>query len=124
MQAAYIEQVGPAQNIRFGDLPLPFVGARDVLVKVAAVAVNGVDTYIRSGSFTTPLPLPFIIGRDMVGIVSEIGGEVTRFHPGDRVWSDNQGYAGRQGYAGSYPAAALEPDGGPGIVLQSPARGG
>ncbi len=50
----------------------------DVLVKVVAVEVNAVDTSIRSGSFKTALPFPFIIGRDMVGIVIEIGQDVTR----------------------------------------------
>jgi len=102
MKAAYIEQVGPPQAIRYGDLPMPTVGRAAVLVKVVAVAVNAVDTYIRSGSFKTALPFPFIIGRDMVGIVIEIGQDVTRFRPGDRVWTDNQGYDGRQGTFAEY----------------------
>lgn len=102
MKAAYIEQVGPPQNIQYGDLPMPTVGRKDVLVKVEAVEVNAVDTYIRSGSFKTPLPFPFIIGRDMVGIVTETGQDVTQFRPGDRVWTDNQGYDGRQGTFAEY----------------------
>lgn len=97
MKAAYIEQVGPPQAIQYGDLPLPPVGRRDILVKVEAVTVNAVDTHIRGGSFKTSLPFPFIIGRDMVGTVTEIGKDVTGFRPGDRVWTDNQGYYGRQG---------------------------
>ena len=79
MKAAYIEQVGPPQNIRYRELPLPNVGRKDVLVKVEAVTVNGVDTYIRSGRIKTALPFPFIIGRDMVGIVTQIGEDVTQF---------------------------------------------
>lgn len=102
MKAAYIEQVGPPQNIQYGELPLPAVGHKDILVQVKAVAVNAVDTYIRSGNVKTALPLPFIIGRDMVGIVVEIGRDVTRFHVGDPVWSDNQGYGGRQGTFADY----------------------
>jgi len=102
MKAAYIEQVGPSQAIQYGDLPTPTVGRKDILVKVEAVAVNGVDTYIRSGRVKTPLPFPFIIGRDMVGIVTEVGEDVTQFCPGDRVWTDNQGYDGRQGTFSQY----------------------
>lgn len=102
MKAAYIEQPGPPQHIQYGDLPMPNMGKRDVLVKVTAVEVNSVDTYIRSGAYKTSLPHPFIIGRDMTGIVSEVGPEVTQFRPGDRVWTNNQGYDGRQGTFAEY----------------------
>lgn len=73
MKAAYIDQPGPPQNIHYGDLPLPSMGKRDVLVKVLAVDVNAVDTYIESGRFKIPLPFPFIIGRDVTGIVVRVG---------------------------------------------------
>lgn len=53
MKAAYIELVGPPQTIEYGDLPMPTVGRKDILVKVEAVTVNGVDTYIRSGRIKT-----------------------------------------------------------------------
>jgi NADPH2:quinone reductase len=102
MKAAYLEQVGPPQAIQYGELPMPTVGRKDVLVKVVAVAGNAVDTSIRSGSFKTALPFPFIIGRDMVGIVIGIGQDVTQFRPGERVWTDNQGYDGRQGTLAEY----------------------
>src|SRR5574340_740253 len=102
MKAAYIDQPGPPQNIHYGDLPLPSVGKRDVLVKVLAVDVNAVDTYIESGKFKTPLPFPFIIGRDVTGIVVRAGEEVSRFRAGDRVWANNQGYDGRQGTFAQY----------------------
>src|SRR5205085_12420606 len=102
MKAAYIEQLGPPANIRYGELPPPMVRERDVLVKVAAVTVDPIDTYIRGGAYKTPLPLPFIVGRDLTGVVAEIGPEVTRFKPGDHVWANNQGYDGRQGTFAGY----------------------
>ena len=97
MKAAYIESTGPAENIRFGDLPDPQIDAYDVLVKVTAVCVDPIDTYIRSGLYKIDMPLPFIIGRDMTGIVEAVGASVTKFKQGDRVWANNQGYGGRQG---------------------------
>lgn len=97
MKAAYIDQPGPPKGIRFGDQPMPQIGARDVLVKVTAVAVNPVDAYIRSGKVPMQLPLPFILGRDMVGEVVAVGSNVTRFSPRERVWCNNQGIHGRQG---------------------------
>jgi NADPH:quinone reductase len=42
------------------------------------------------------------VGRDLTGVVAEIGPEVTRFKPGDRVWANNQGYDGRQGTFAEY----------------------
>src|SRR4051794_21511445 len=104
MQAAYIEKVGPPENIRYGDLPVLALGPGDVLVKVSAVCVNPVDTYIRSGQFPMELPFPFVVGRDMTGVVQAVGPAVTRFHPGDGVWCNNQGYHGRQGTFAEYVA--------------------
>ena len=81
MKAAYIEAVGPADQIRYGELPEPQVGPSDVLVRVAAVAVDPVDTYIRSGKLPIELPRPFIIGRDMVGQVQRVGSAVETICP-------------------------------------------
>ncbi len=104
MKAAYIEKLGPPENIRFGDLPTPVIRTSQILVKVAAVAANPIDTYIRSGAYATPLEFPFIIGRDMVGTVEAVGNRVRHFSPGDRVWCNNQGYHGRQGTFAEYLA--------------------
>jgi len=104
MKAAYIEQTGPPENIIYGDLPAPQPSGTQVLVKVAAVAVNPVDTYIRAGTFALDLPRPFIVGCDLAGVVEAVGPEVTRFAVGDRVWGSNQGLLGRQGTFAEYAA--------------------
>jgi NADPH2:quinone reductase len=106
MKAAYIEKVGPPENIRYGELPKPAVEPQDVLVRVAAVSVNPIDVYIRSGLFPLPLTYPFILGRDMAGTVEKVGAAITRFSPGDRVWCNNQGYDSRQGTFSEYVAVA------------------
>lgn len=102
MKAAYIEQTGPPNVIQYGDLAIPPVGDDQVLVKVHAVTVNHVDTYIRSGKFQTQMKFPFVIGRDMAGTVADAGRSVTRFRAGDGVWANNQGYAGRPGTFSDY----------------------
>jgi NADPH2:quinone reductase len=105
MKAAYIERTGPAESIIYGDLPRPELKGSEVLVQVAAVAVNPVDTYIRSGAIAGwPLPLPFIVGCDLAGTVAELGPGATRFKIGDRVWGTNQGLLGRQGTFAAYGA--------------------
>ena len=104
MRAAYIEQVGPPENIIYGDLPMPTPTAGQVLVKVAAVAVNPVDTYIRSGMIAAELPRPYVIGCDLAGVVEAVGSDVTKYRVGDRVWGSNQGMLGRQGTFADYAA--------------------
>ncbi len=97
MRAAYIEELGPPENIRYGDLPDPVPGPGEILVRVSATAVNRVDTFVRSGRYVTPLDFPFVIGRDLVGIVAESNSR--EFRPGDRVWCNSLGHDRRQGAA-------------------------
>ena len=104
MKAAYIEQPGPPENIMFGELPKPAPQATEVLVKVSAVSVNPIDTYIRNGANYWPLPQPFIVGCDLAGVVESLGPNATRFRVGDRVWGTNQGLMGRQGTFAEYCA--------------------
>ena len=102
MKAAYIEATGPPENIRYGDLPTPEPKAGQVLVRVDAVAVNPIDTYLRSGAIKMELPKPFIVGCDLAGTVEQVGPEATRYRAGDRVWGSNQGLLGRQGTFAEY----------------------
>jgi NADPH2:quinone reductase len=104
MKAAYIENYGPADTIKFGDLPKPEPDSNQVLIKVKAVAVNHVDTYIRAGNYPVDLDFPFIIGTDAAGVVEEVGSRVSNFKKGDRVWTCNQGKEGRQGTFAEYIA--------------------
>lgn len=97
MKAAFIEATGPPEAIRHDDLPEPRPGETDVLVRVGAVALNPIDTYVRGGLVAMELPIPFVVGCDLAGTVEEVGPSVTRFRPGDRVWGSNQGLLGRQG---------------------------
>ena len=97
MKAAFIHATGPASNIQFGDQPRPEPRHNQALVRVTAVSVNPIDTYIRSGLVPMELPRPFIVGCDLAGVVESVGADVTRFKPRDRVWGSNQGLLGRQG---------------------------
>lgn len=104
MKAAYIEQPGPPENIKYGDLPQPEPTGTQVLVRVGAVALNPVDTYIRAGMIAAELPQPFIVGCDLAGTVEETGPDAKKFKPGDRVWCTNQGLLGRQGTFAEFAA--------------------
>ncbi len=65
----------------------PVAEGRNLLVKISAISVNPVDFKVRQGSAKDKaLEVPKIIGWDAVGIVEEIGGEVTLFKKGDEVY--------------------------------------
>jgi len=104
MKAAYIHKTGSPAVIEVGDLPCPEPQSGQVLVQVESVAVNPIDTYIRSGAVAMQLPDPFIIGCDFAGVVHQLGEGVTGFAVGDRVWGSNQGLLGRQGTFAQYIA--------------------
>ncbi|TWU41925.1 NADPH:quinone reductase [Novipirellula artificiosorum] len=97
MKAAFIESTGDPAVIQFGELPEPELNGHDVLIRVHAVAVNPIDTYIRSGVISFDSPKPYIIGCDAAGVVEQVGNRVTGVSVGDRVWCTNQGLLGRQG---------------------------
>lgn len=102
MKAAYLEATGTPEVIHYGELPTPEPTQGTVRVKVAAVSVNPIDTYIRGGIVAMNLPKPFIPGCDLAGTVDAVGSGVTRFKVGDRVWGSNQGLLGRQGTFAEY----------------------
>jgi len=104
MKAAYFRTTGSPDVIEFGDLPDPTCGDHQVVVRVAAVSVNPIDTYIRNGANYWPLPNPYIPGCDLAGKVVEVGSEVSQFKVGQRVWGSNQGLMGRQGTSAQFAA--------------------
>lgn len=108
MRTAYIEQTGPADSIKVGDLPRPEPGPGEVLVRVGASALNPIDLYLRSGAIAMPMSFPYVIGCDLAGTVESVGRGASRFKAGDRVWGSNQGMLGRQGTTAEYAAVAEE----------------
>jgi len=104
MKAAYINKTGPPENIIYGELPAPQAAGSQCLIRVSAVAVNPIDTYVRGGMVPMKLAFPFIIGCDLAGSVVATGPEAKRFKPGDRVWGSNQGLLGRQGTFSEFAA--------------------
>ncbi|PYH00050.1 oxidoreductase [Arthrobacter stackebrandtii] len=109
MKAAYFTELGGPGVIRHGDQPLPGPEAGTVLVRVAASAVNHVDTFVRSGAYATELRFPQVVGRDLVGTAELIGpGAAGRFSPGDAVWSNSMGFGGRPGAAAQFIAVPAD----------------
>ena len=69
------------------ELPMPEPVGRDVLVKVAAISVNPVDTKIRRAKSSAEEDnTPRVLGWDAAGVVEAIGVGVQFFKPGDEVY--------------------------------------
>jgi NADPH2:quinone reductase len=83
MRAIQIQGVGGPDVLQVVDIAKPAPAAGQILVKHAAVGLNFIDTYQRSGLY--PLQLPAILGREASGVVEAVGPDVSGFAPGDRV---------------------------------------
>jgi NADPH:quinone reductase-like Zn-dependent oxidoreductase len=89
MKAARIHAYGASSEIRIEDAPLPHLNPDDVLVRTVATSVNPVDWKIRKGYLKSFIPyeMPLTMGWDVSGVVEKAGSAVTRFKPGDAVYS-------------------------------------
>ena len=89
MKAVVLHEYGGPDKLKYEDVDDPVAGPGEVLVRVAAVSINPVDWKMRSGEAKArfPLEFPAIIGRDVSGVVREVGEGVTEFAPGDKVFA-------------------------------------
>lgn len=89
MKASVLHEYGGPSKLKFEDFPDPTPGPGEVLVRVQAVSVNPIDWKMRSGAYKERFPVTFpgILGRDVAGVVRELGEGVTTFKEGDRVFA-------------------------------------
>src|SRR5258708_4728259 len=94
MKAAYIQQFGGPEVLKYGDLPDPSPGPGQVVVDTHAASVNGADWKVRAGEYAQAT-FPLILGRDFSGVVSALGDGVSDLRVGDEVFGVLE--AGRDG---------------------------
>ena len=87
MKAVVCQELGPAENLKYIDVPDPEPQAGQVLVDVKAIGVNFPDNLIIQGLYQEKPPVPFIPGMELSGVVSQLGEGVDDFSVGDRVLS-------------------------------------
>jgi NADPH:quinone reductase-like Zn-dependent oxidoreductase len=97
MKAIVLHEYGGPENLKFEDnVAEPQVSGNTVLIAAAAASVNPIDWKLRSGAAQKmfPLTFPAILGRDISGIVRQVGANVKHFKVGDRVLAlSNKTYA-------------------------------
>ena len=83
-KAIRIHAPGGPEVMKWEDVPTPEPGPGEVQVKQAAVGLNYIDVYFRTGLYKAPT-MPLILGQEGAGTVSALGAGVTTFAVGDRV---------------------------------------
>ncbi|KAI4382600.1 hypothetical protein MLD38_008545 [Melastoma candidum] len=90
MKAWVYEEYGGVDVLKFDEgVAVPEVKDDQVLIKVAAAALNPVDFKRRQGKFkASDSPLPTVPGYDVAGVVVKVGSQVKEFKVGDEVYGD------------------------------------
>jgi NADPH:quinone reductase-like Zn-dependent oxidoreductase len=89
MKAIRIHNYGGPEVLRFEDAPRPTPDSGELLIRVHAASVNAIDWKITAGYLKEvfPVPLPFIPGWDVSGIVEALGSGITKFKKGDEIYA-------------------------------------
>jgi NADPH:quinone reductase-like Zn-dependent oxidoreductase len=85
MKAVLFHEYGPADVLRYEDVPDPTPAPGEALIRVRACAVNHVDIDMRNGSSRLPIRLPHTLGFELAGQVVALGEGANDVAVGDRV---------------------------------------
>lgn len=85
MKAILCHEFGGPENLLFKEVEEPKVGEKEVLIKVAACAVNFPDVLIIQNKYQFKPELPFSPGGEVSGIVEKVGKEVKHLKEGQKV---------------------------------------
>lgn len=99
MKAAQFHEFGGPEVLEVVDLPDPHPGPGQVRITVRAAGVNATEWKIRKGELSFGAGLPQTTGRDVAGVVDELGEGVTDLAVGDRVFGISDDGAGAAEYA-------------------------
>ena len=85
MKAARIHGYNATPTVE--EIPTPAIGADEVLVRVAAAALNPLDVKMQKGMMHDffPVSFPYTIGTDLAGTIERVGADVATWSVGDRV---------------------------------------
>ena len=97
MKSIQVTKTGGPEVLTVAELPVPKPKENEAIVQIKAIGVNFIDVYVREGRY--PAQLPFILGQEGAGVVTEVGAKVTEVKKGDRV-----AYAGVLGSYAEYAA--------------------
>ena len=85
MKAVLVDKFGGSENLRIGEWPTPEPGENEILVSIAATALNRADILQREGRYPPPKGASPILGLEYSGRVAKVGAKVSRWEVGDEV---------------------------------------
>lgn len=85
MKAVLIHKHGGPEVLEYSDFPTPEPGPEEVLVRLKAMALNGLDLWVLEGWPGFKVEYPHIIGADGAGEIAALGSQVSGWKVGDRV---------------------------------------
>ncbi len=85
MRAVVITEPGGPEVLQVRDVPDPEVGAGEVLVRVAATAINRADLLQRQGNYPPPKGASEYPGMECSGTIEALGADVAGWNVGDQV---------------------------------------
>jgi NADPH2:quinone reductase len=85
MKAILCTRPGAPDDLVLADLPDPVAGSGELVVRVAAAALNFFDTLIIAGKYQFKPEFPFSPSAEFAGTIESVGPGVAAFEPGDRV---------------------------------------
>lgn len=95
MRAVALDRFGGPETLKMQTIPIPEVGADEILIHVECAGVGAWDPFEREGGFVELLgrdpEFPYVLGTDGAGTVAAVGGEVKGFKEGDRVYAAELG---------------------------------
>jgi len=94
MKAAQFSRFGGPEVLEIVDLPDPHPGPGQVRIVVHAAGISATDPKLRAGTLAFGAKLPQTTGRDVAGVVDELGEGVTDVAAGDRVFGVSDDGAG------------------------------
>ncbi|MFF2863702.1 NADP-dependent oxidoreductase [Streptomyces rubiginosohelvolus] len=103
MKALVMTGYGTPDVLSVVETDHPRAAAHEILVRVAAAAVNPVDLAVRRGDIPLPV-LPAVVGWDVSGTVVDAGSAVTRFREGDRIVAARSALAAGAGVTAEFVA--------------------
>lgn len=108
MRAAVIDAYGRSEVVRIAEVPVPVPAAGEILVQVAAAALNPKDVMVTRGKFrwATGRRFPQRLGYDWSGTVAGVGPGVTGLEPGAPMYGMVQSW--RAGAVAEYVTAAVD----------------
>ena len=130
MKAVTFHGHGGPEQLVYETVPLPTLGAGEVLIRVKACALNHLDLWVRQGIPSYQIPLPHISGCDISGIIEQIcsphprhvsEGQAVLVYPGLNCGKCLVCEAGRENRCSRFQVLGAQVDGGYAEFVKVPA---